>query len=310
MKKKLIVAIPILVVIAVIVLILILTRDKEEDQDRFFADSGYPVSIEENGANLKVTLDGSKTKDLSWSVKVNDEAIVSVEPKGEEKKGKATFLVSPKQGGLVDVEFIRSGAESGSEVTAVNLVLPVLVQEEEGKLKAFCAEEAYIRSLNETGGSELEYPYFLENHEDGTAAITFPKGDSDWVFVDPDGVVRTGASVGENGESIRNVYREANSAEEPEAEESSKTYRMEYVKGEDGKTGFKFVEVEKADAPAPDFYDTEAEKYKGHSSIAEDGSGSTLLLAISKSQNVTEFIDVKISEGGRITLSLGKEPKD
>ncbi len=86
-------------------------------------------------------------------------------------------------------------------------------------------------------------------------------------------------------------------------------YHMEVVV-KDGEPQLVQVKDEATEASEADYYDTQAEKYKGHSSIADDGSGSTLLLAISKSQNATEFIHVKINKDGQIVISTGEEPKE
>ena len=316
MKRKLLVAIPILLVMAALILILIFTRDKGAEEQKVLADSGYPVSLEEAGTDLRVTLDGSKTGDLTWSVKAENEDLISIAMQGEEKNGKATYVISPKVAGYTTVEFTRAGNGEGAENTAVRIAIPILVYEEEEKLRVTNAEEAYIRTLNETGGASLEYPYLLENRDDGTAVITFPKGESDWLFVDPDGIVGTGTMIGPEGENLRNVYRlpsveaapDTSDTSEEKAERLPEGYRWGVEMDAQGRSHFVLVKDEPEQSSEADYYDTQKEKYKGHSSIAEDGSGSTLLLAISKSQNVTEFIDVRLDGYGGITISLGKEP--
>ncbi len=333
MKRKLIVAIPILAVIALLLLILFLTRDKEQDREKLLADSGYPVSLAEDGEKLKVNLDGSKTEDLTWNVKVENTDMLSVSRQGEEKKGKAGFLISPNIAGLTNVIFTRSGDVAGQELTVAEIELPVIVYEEEGRLVARAAEEAVVKEAKDVGGSALEYPYILENHEDGTADISFPKGEADWVFLDPDGIVGTNDNVGADGKSVRSVYRksvtssdqgsavtteagsnEASTGEAAQAEGNTGAvdmdgYRLVMTTGDDGRQHVELVKGEATEAEAPDYYDIQVEKYKGHSSVAEDGTVSTLLLAISQSQDVTEFIDVKISAAGSITISSGTEPK-
>ena len=314
MKRKLLVAIPILAIIAIIVVILILTREKGPEDLILLADSGYPVTLSENGAELKVTLDGSKTKDFTWAFHVENENLIEVSGQAEEKKGKVTYVISPKVAGLSEVEFIRTGNVAGTETTAVSIVLPVLVYEEEEKLVARHAEEAYFNSFNEIGGATLEYPYLLENREDGTAAITFPKGDSDWTFIDPDGVVGTEYMVGAEGKPMRNVYRiaapgEASSSEEAGSEEIPEGYHWGAERDSEGKFQLKLIKDEETEAPGSNYYDEQVEKYKGNSSVDPDGSASTLLLAMSSSQNVTEFIRVNVDADGSVWIALGEEPK-
>jgi len=312
MKRKLLVAIPMLVIIAIIVVILILTRDKGTEEQVLLADSGYPVTVEAAGSELRVTLDGSKTKDFTWSAKIENEDMISVVLQGEEKKGKATYEISPKVAGYTSVEFSRSGNGDEAGNTAVSIVFPVLVYDENGKLLVSPTDEAYIRTLNEVGGVSLEYPFLLENREDGTAVITFPKGESDWLFLDPDGIVGTETMIGPDGENMRSVSRinavEMNSGESEEAAREGVYWEVEM--DDQGKPHMVFKEKKpEQSSNEADYYDTQKEKYKGHSSIAEDGSVSTLLLAISKSQNVTEFIRVNIDSEGSIWIAMTNEPK-
>ena len=51
------------------------------------------------------------------------------------------------------------------------------------------------------------------------------------------------------------------------------------------------------------------DRYKGHSSKAEDGSRKTLILAISKKSDVTEFIDATVSPEGVVQLAPGQAPE-
>lgn len=312
MKRKLLVVIPSLVLIAIIVIILILTRDKGAEEQVLLADSGYPVTVEEAGSELRVTLDGSKTEDFSWSAKVENEDLISVSLQGEEKKGKATYVISPKVAGYTGVEFTRAGNGEGAENTAVSIVFPVLVYEEDANLRVSRTDEAYVSTLNDVGGVSLEYPFLLENREDGTAVITFPKGESDWLFLDPDGIVEAGTMIGPNGENMRSVSRinavEMNSGESEEAAREGVYWEVEM--DDQGKPHLVFTEKKpEQSSTEADYYDTQKEKYKGHSSIAEDGSGNALLLAISKSQNVTEFVRVNIDSEGSIWIAMTNEPK-
>ena len=326
MKRKLLVAIPILAIIAIIVVILILTRDKGAEEIQLLSDSGYPVTLSEDGAELKVTLDGSRTQDFSWSFQVEDENLITVTQKGEEKKGKVTYVITPKVAGLSEVLFVRTGTVAGTETTAVSIVLPVLVYKEEakestkdstkentedGKLIARLADEAYLLSLNEIGGTALEYPYLLENREDGTAVITFPNGESDWTFIDPDGVAGTSFMVGSDGKMIRNVYRIATGEESSESADSGEVqegYHWGAEQDADGVFHLTLIKDEETSTEVS-YYDEQLAKYKGHSSVDSDGSATTMLLAMSKSQNVTEFIKVNINTDGSIRISKGEEPK-
>ena len=307
MKRKLIFAIIILALIAIIVVVLILTRDKGTEPFKFLEESGYPVTVADNGTELRVTLDGSKTADLSWSAAAQNETVVSVSQDGREKKGKATYVITPKVEGPTEIAFDRSGDDG----TAVRIILPVIAYTEEDKLIIACADDAYIDELNEKGGTS-ESPYILENREDETAIITFPKGQGDWLFMDPDGVVKTASLVGSGGTDMVSVYQIRKTTEEEtdsEADVENNTvqdgYYYELVQDEEGNVEYVRTEIPPAE---PNYYDIQREKYKGHSSIAEDGSGTTLLLAVSESAQTTQFIDVKIDAYGKITLTQGKEP--
>lgn len=323
MKRKLIIISPLIVVVVILCVILFLTRDKG-DRVTLLEGTDYPVIYETDGQKMTLTLDGSKTKELKWKAEAEDGDVVEVAENGEETKGKATYIISPKMEGLTNVIFTRSGEDGGVELEAVRLRIPVFVTKaesaEEGELTAFYREEAAILSEAFVAGKNTEYPFLLQNTEDGVE-ISFPKGRDSWRFRDPNGVIGTTAFLDEEGQASlllsRNEFSgESGKLEVEEVEWVIPKYHIEKVKrGDeeleilvpDGTEKDTSVSTEEAESGTATGQDEIFERYAGSSVTEEDGTIKTVLVAAFG--EVVEFIDVKITPEGIITATLGKEPK-
>ncbi len=336
-NKKLILIIGIICIMIILVIILFLTRDKGEEQV-LFEEVGYPVSVEqEKNGDMQITLDGSQTPDLSWSAKVENEAIVSCAADGEEKKGKITYRISPKAEGETVVNFERSGDLKGTAITATSINMSVRVITEEGKLKACSGGETVMSGTAAIMGENTETPFVLENALSDSASIYFPKGNDEWWVADPNGILETTGMTGENGEVWVAVYRkpadegttETTEGETEEATEAGGPADMVYVY-QDGE--YKWVKIESLNeeytvgwsevdpedvtevVAEPDTETTEETftdilaRYAGTSKTAEDGTVQTVLLCRNVVTKTNEFINVTISPNGVITLAVGKEP--
>ena len=68
----------------------------------------YPFtwSVASNGT-VTVKLNGSVTPDYHWTAVSDNESVMIVKQKGTEKKGKATFKISPKSEGTATIRFVR-----------------------------------------------------------------------------------------------------------------------------------------------------------------------------------------------------------
>ena len=201
MKRKLIAVIPILVIIAVLIVILILTREKEPEGEPLFNVSEYPVSYLQNGADMEVTLDGSKTPDFAWSVINHGEDNLEVRAKAEEKKGKITYVLSPRELGSAEVEFIRSGEVDGVACEAIRFTLPVYVNNsEEGLVVSLQTGETV--SGTAVIGESTGHPIYIIRDDAGDVRLEFPKGMADWVLFDPNGEVELLSMLGDQQQNV------------------------------------------------------------------------------------------------------------
>ena len=160
MKRKLIAVIPILVIIAILIVILILTREKEPEGVPLFNVTEYPVSYVQNGADIEVTLDGSKTPDFAWSFVNRGEDNLEVKAKGEEKKGKITYVLSPRASGSAEVDFLRSGEVDGVACEAIRFTLPVYVSSSEEGLVVSLQTGETVSGTVVIGGA-TEHPIYI-----------------------------------------------------------------------------------------------------------------------------------------------------
>lgn len=334
-KRKLIIIVSISALIVILGLVLFLTR-RSKDADLFFEGSEYPVTVQLSGADLKITLDGGKTPDLAWTVEVEDPEVVKAELSGKEKKGRATFLVSPLTEGYTELRFTRSGETGGVSMTAVVITFSISAgTNEDGRLEAFIEEEPLISGQSEAGGTDTDFPFILENSYRENASILFPKGESDWYIRDPNGLVGTmiladageqtrmlvypmsAGSEGADGETAATESASAGAASTESAsagEGDGEYFREEMVVGNNGAVSYekKKIVTEEATSQSaeegPDEFDKCMELYSGTLVTDEDGTRHTTLLAYRFGDGRKEFIDVAISAGGVMTLSMGQEP--
>ncbi len=373
MKRKLIAIIPILVVIAILVVILILTREKKPEGETLFGESDYPVTYLQNGADLEVTLDGSKTPDFAWSVINHGEDMLEVKAKGEEKKGKITYILSPKSAGPADVEFLRSGETDGVAYEAFRFTLPVYVSSSESGFMIALQTGERMAGGTTVVGDATEHPIHIKKDEAGNLQLEFPKGSSDWVIFDPNGQVEFLSMLDDRQQTVMIPHVTAvigpdeedsgadESTENTETKESSESTESAEPAGNEGSTEDReSAEREKIAAEIYDRYlefkrkvesgeielptgepptepDTDAdgnylpssyvqqlpeksesekkleelsEKYGNTSSLLEDGSKKTLIIAYSESMNTTEFINAVIDTEGNVTMTPGSDPAE
>ena len=209
MKRKLIAIIPILVIIAILVVILIVTREKKPEETPLVNVSDYPVTYLQNGADLEITLDGSKTPDFAWSVVNRGEDVLEVKAKGEEKKGKITYILSPKTAGPAEVEFIRSGETDGVVYDAIRFAVPVYVNSEETGLVVSLQDGERVSGGTVVVGAATERPIYIKRDEDGDLQLEFPKGLGDWVLFDPNGEVELLSMLGDQQQTVMVPYATA-----------------------------------------------------------------------------------------------------
>ena len=366
MKRKLLVALPLIILLIIIIIILILTRKKDPEGTPLLNTSDYPVTFQQVGTDIEISLDGSKTPDFTWSAVNRGNDVVEIKPKAEEKKGKITYILSPKLEGSTDVEFVRNGEKDGMTYDAIRFTFPVHVGMTEEGLTVSLEPGQEITGGTLVGGADTEHPFLIKRDDKGELRVEFPKGNADWILFDPNDEVEMLSMLGDNAQmvmvphvsaAISTDTEDSNNAEGAEgnttkSSESTKNTESSSEKKElskeekhaadvyaqylELKKKVEAGEVELATVEVPTEASTDAngnyipydgpiqipkqtesekklselkEKYQGTTSVLEDGSKRTLIIAYSESMNATEFIDVVIDTEGKVYMYLGSDPK-
>lgn len=208
MKKKKIIIISIIVLLILIIatiVIIHIVRSQPRKTELFEYNEvvvvDYPVSYKpDKEGNIVVSLDGSKTPNLSWDVRVYDDSYVDVAIQGKESNGKATYVISPKAAGMTRVDFVRTRDIAGLSVDEVYISLDVYVGESSEGFELTCTDPYYINGCDVIG-ENTDHPVVLNNSEyiDGSDVydfgydnpisgdLIFASGQSDWVLDSPDG---------------------------------------------------------------------------------------------------------------------------
>ena len=322
-KNKLLIALPFIIVILILVMILVITGEKKTEKTVLLERGGYSVTAqEEKDPDLRITLDGSPSTDSTWAMDMPENRFLEVREAGQEKKGKAEYILSPKEEGETEITFTRKAEVRGVSYEVVRVTLPILVSLEEGKLSLDFEDDMDIRLGSMVGAADTDKPYLIRNEEDGTASITLTDSKDDWYFEDPDNVVRISTMVDSDGRQSYTVTADDGSeqaaVDEKEDPESLYHFEMQMVDGVETAVPVKGTpknesEGKVTEVPPDDGFENPytaiLDQYKGHSSKAEDGSRKTLILAISKKSDVTEFIDATVSPEGVVQLAPGQAPE-
>lgn len=207
MKKKKIIIISIVVLLILILAIIIIVNivrsqpKKTELFESYEEVLDYPISYKtDKDGNLVVKLDGSKTPDLSWDLRIADDSYVDVVLQGKESKGKAEYLITAKAPGMTRVDFVRSRDFSGVSVDVVYISLDIYVGESNEGFTLSCNTPYYIKGCDVIG-ENTDYPVIINNaaYIDGSdiyahgydnplsGDLIFVNGQNDWVLDSPDG---------------------------------------------------------------------------------------------------------------------------
>jgi len=317
MKRKLLIVLPLLIVILILALILFFTREKKEEKQVLLEKGGYTVTTQgEKDGKLRLFLDGSPSKDSSWTLEAEETIFLEIQQDGKEKNGKTEYLLTPKEAGEVQLSFVRSAEVQGIAYELVRVSLPVLVTNDNG-LSLLFEEGSDIVLGSIAGGITTDTPYLIRNSEDGTAVVTLPDKSSDWYFTDPDGIVDISVMNDEEGRRCYRFKSRISAAEADTGEGDTESSSEFEVSSETAAELLPFLgvslpedAVEVTEEQVANPYASIIEKYRGYSSDAEDGSKKALILAINLSKNTTEFLDASISSDGSVSLSPGQEPKE
>jgi hypothetical protein len=187
-----------LLIIAVIVGLKISNKKKNQT----VLDSDYPITYEmKKNGSMSLKLNGKKTKDLQWTMEVEDQNVVSVVQKGKESGGKAKYVISPVAEGLSGVTFKRSSEINGYSYNAVTIRLPIYVADENGKLKINLLENPVVSMGPIACAKDSDYPFLVGLSEEGEPDVTFVNGISDWTFADPNNILQSATTVDSEGKT-------------------------------------------------------------------------------------------------------------
>ena len=166
----------------------------------YYEESGYPVNVRQDGADLLVTLDGSATPDLHWDIQCTPEDRATMQTEIDEREGRMTFRLIPEASGYVDVNCVRVREMGDTVYPVVEIDLNVIIGTEiNGGLAAALSD--ITQNSQKAGAEDTDMPYYIEGN-----IIYFPNG-GDWVvnaeYPDPSceqyyTIVRTQNEAGED----------------------------------------------------------------------------------------------------------------
>ena len=173
-----IVAVMLVLVIAGLVIRMLGGGDGGEGYSEFFTESMYPASCEEQkDGSIRITVDGSATKELSWKVKNETKSLWKMDTKKKEKKGVLTVTFIPKDTGYASVRFTRKKKISGIKVTVASIhVECVISMSDEGTLITSVSD--IYQDAASYGASDSDTPYIIDGQR-----IRLPGG-GDWVLTE------------------------------------------------------------------------------------------------------------------------------
>ncbi len=304
--------------LALVIIQLVSGKKKKTECTDIFADTDYPCCYWMDKEVMQFKLDGSKTADLLWDVRVRDSEVLEVGIKGEEKNGKATYTFTPQKEGTTEVFFYRKRTFEEKEYDAVKISLPMYVSKEEG---AFVIKIMDYAALEDFGcvlcGNSTEYPYLL-NNQDGVASILFLKGKGNWTL-SADGTVsletvfvseaETLIYVRDNRETLQYILHpsteevsseeaEANSEDDMEPDTSFVEGTATDASGTDARPK---VRIAESDDEIED--NTEA---ASNEAVTGDPNATETNISVTNG-TITETVHVRFADEGKIYLSLNKE---
>ena len=177
-KAKLIIIL--VAVVAIVLILVLLLTDKNKNTDTYYEDE-YPIKVSsQNNGGLVITLDGSKTSGVEWTVEENESEnpVISVEKKVS-KKGKLTLIVTPNQTGYDHITVDKTGVISEMEYPVATVYMEIVVEEdEEGNLKASMVSSSEETTDSISGADDTDTPYLIVKN-----MVYLPK-DGDWILYD------------------------------------------------------------------------------------------------------------------------------
>lgn len=272
-KKVLIIVISILILLLAAGLIFFLVKGKKKDggnRNSLFSETDYPCEYKEVKDGVEFTLDGSKTPGLSWEYSADNQGIVEITPKADEKNGKITYLVKPVGGGFTEINFIRRDSLAGYSYDVADISFGLFSLLEDGGYKiTVSTPEIQTSSYGIKVAEDTDYPFIMVTNAYDESTIVFPLGSYDWVFEDPSGKLIIKADF-----------------------------------ASDGRESYYFLRNPYAGVMGDGSSDNNIEEIEPDTSAFE-----TTVTLSSEKLGITKYIKVKVGENDTITLSLTDDPE-
>ncbi|MBO4863668.1 MAG: hypothetical protein J5517_04845 [Eubacterium sp.] len=187
MKKRFFI-IAMVILLGILAALIVIGIRSSRKNDDLFADSEYPISYTIKNGIITIKLDGHRTPDLPWEVRIADESIVSVTQKSSGRDTKDTYIVMPKAAGTTRVNFVKSMNISGTAVEIANINLPLYITSSGNSFDTSCLEEPYLVKGPEVISEGSDHPVILNDTGALMGDIYFVNGKGDWTLDSPDGV--------------------------------------------------------------------------------------------------------------------------
>ena len=176
-KKAAVICAAVLIIAAALTVLAIVhgNRGGKGSRTLYFEGSDYPVYVTEYSDKLVFELDGSKTKELSWTSELKPYGIARVDPKQKEKKGKLTYNLEPYQTGYATISFVRSSTIKDISYNVAEIYADFYVAaDEKGNLKMSLV--GMRQNLATAGALNTDTPYLVDGK-----CVLLPNG-GDWTM--------------------------------------------------------------------------------------------------------------------------------
>ena len=212
MKKRYFV-IALVLLFGILAFLIITGIRSAQDNTDALAGTEYPVSYTFKDGKVTIKLDGHRTPELKWQVTTSNPGFVDIAQKGKERKGKVTYIISPKAEGTTRVSFVRETVIAGTEVDVATIAVPIYVTQNGGRLSVSFLQNPYLIMGPEIIGSDTNYPVIInsdideskpkdgENGSDPELSgnLIFPKGINDWTLSNSEGQVKNNITTASDG---------------------------------------------------------------------------------------------------------------
>lgn len=173
-----IIVLSVLVIFVIVAAVMGLSKKgSSETKNEYFTQSIYPVSTtSQKDGKLLVTIDGSVTANLDWTIENSAEDKVKIK-KRDEKDGVLSVEVSPVASGYATVTFLRKGKIKDTDYTAAKVTAELLTEESDQEVLSVVMSDIY-QSNAYVGAADTKTPFLIQG-----SRILLPSG-GDWEVLD------------------------------------------------------------------------------------------------------------------------------